>query len=406
MKKAFYNRALQGKLFRSGQAKDKIMLILGSRQSGKSTLLRYYLGKNKKSILINLQDRRERRRYEIDEGLLVREIEANETVKTILIDEIQKVPALLDDIQYLYDKAPERYRFMITGSSARQLKRHSGNLLPGRVHNFLLSPVIQAEKRASVLLPVKMGSGRRFPLRSLEDHLVYGNLPGLYHEDRKSWGETLSAYAELYIENEIRQENLVNDVGAFQRFLQLAALEAGQFVNFTKLAKAVGVAVNTLRNFYQVLEDTYVGIRLLPFSRSRKRVTKAPRFLFFDVGVRHMLAALPVNETLLSIDAGHIFEQWVLTELYYRCRFYGSGYRISTWRTASGAEADAILETPGELIPIEIKWTDSPTPRDARHLETFMDSYAKTSERAYVICRAPRKQKLTDRTTALPWNEF
>ena len=110
--------------------------------------------------------------------------------------------------------------------------------------------------------------------------------------------------------------------------------------------------------------------------------------------MRHVLAELPLDRSLLALDAGGIFEQWVLTELYYRCRYHGRNYRLSTWRTASGAEVDAILETPKELIPIEIKRTDSPSRADARYVETFMDLNELKSKRGYIICQAPRKQKL------------
>lgn len=242
--------------------------------------------------------------------------------------------------------------------------------------------------------------------RPLEDCLLYGSLPGLWHEDASSWGETLAAYSELYIENEIRQENVVQDMGAFLRFLRLAAMESGQCVNYTKLASTIGVAANTLRNFYQVLEDTYVGLRISPFARSRKRILHAPRFLIFDIGVRHVLADLPLNAAILKLGAGHVFEQWVLAELFYRCRYAGQGYRLSTWTTATGAEVDAVIETPEEVIPVEIKWTDSPTPRDAVHVETFLDLHKDIASTGYIVCRCPRKQSLTQRVTALPWNEF
>jgi len=160
-----------------------------------------------------------------------------------------------------------------------------------------------------------MKDGQRFPSRYLESYLLFGNLPGLYHEDTESWKNTLESYAELYIENEIRQENIVRDMGAFLRFLKIAALESGQFVNTTKLAKSVGVATNTVRNFYQVLEDTYVGIKILPFGRSRKRIISSPRFFIFDIGLRHILAELPINNTLLKLDPDHIFEQWVIIQI-------------------------------------------------------------------------------------------
>ena len=324
----------------------------------------------------------------------------------MFFDEIQKVPAILDDVQFLYDREPRKRRFFLTGSSCRKLKRKSANLLPGRVHTCLVSPVLQAEHRDVELLPLPMTGAQSFPRRKLEDYLILGSLPGLYHEEPDEWRKTLAAYVDLYIENEIRQEHIVEDMGAFVRFLRLAAMESGQCVNFTKLAGAVGVAVNTLRNFYQVLEDTYVGIRIKPFGRSRKRTLQAPRFLFFDLGVRHTLAELPLSDTLLKIDAGHIFEQWVLTELYYRCTCLGSEYKLSTWQTATGAEVDAVVETPDAVIPIEIKWTDRPSAQDARHVETFLRQHADTAAHGYVVCRCPNPQRLTERVTALPWDQF
>ena len=416
----YYSRLLQSRLSlpttrarakanareREKEILPKVKLVLGARQTGKSTLLGHCLPAGKRTFSLNLQDRRLRRRYEVDEGLLVRELMADEEADTVLIDEIQKVPSLLDDVQYVYDRDPYRFRFFLTGSSARQLKHRSANLLPGRVHTLPLSPVLQAEQRSCEILPLPAARGKRFPARDLEDLLVFGSLPGLYQEEQSSWVETLSAYVDLYIENEIRQENIVGDMGAFVRFLRLAALESGQCVNFTKLAGAVGVATNTLRNFYQVLEDTYVGIRIPPFGRSRKKILKAPRFLIFDLGVRHVLADLPLNDSLLKLDAGHIFEQWVLTELYYRCRYLGKQYKLSTWQTSTGAEVDGIIETPDETIPVEIKWTESPSPGDARHIEKFLALHRGFGHRGYLICRCSRKQQLTANVTAIPWNKF
>ena len=397
----YYRRAIENKLLRFPH---KIKLLLGPRQSGKTTLFNHLMPH--KTFQINLQDRRVRRRYEKDDGLLLRELEAKTRIDTIVIDEIQKVPQLFDDLQFIYDKLGGKFQIWVTGSSSRQLKRRSSNLLPGRAHHLILSPVLLAEQRNAEILPTHMPEDQRFPIRSLDDYLLYGNLPGLYHKNRESWASTLESYADLYIENEIRQENIVNDMGAFLRFLKLAALESGQFVNVSKLAKSVGIATNTLRNFYQVLEDTYVGIRVLPFGRSRKRIITAPRFLIFDVGLRHVLAELSINHTLLTLDAGHIFEQWVMMELYYRCKIYGKGYSLSTWRTRTGAEVDAIIETPEGLIPVEIKYTEKPNPSDARHIETFINLHKDMCQNGYIICRSPSRQKLTDKVTALPWTAF
>ena len=312
----------------------------------------------------------------------------------------------MEDIQFFYDENPERFNFYLTGSSARKLKTGSANMLPGRIHLFKLSPVLLAEQRDSLILPLKMKGKTRFPMRPLEEALIYGVLPGLYSETPSAWQETLTAYTELYIENEIRKENVVNDMGVFLTFLRLAALESGQTLNYSKMANAIGVALNTIRNFYQILEDTYIGLRISSFGRSRKKIVTAPRFLIFDIGMRNVLAELPLNKNLIQLDAGHLFEQFIMTELFYRCQYYGKGYKLSTWRTATGAEVDAIIETPEEVIPVEIKWTDSPSSKDIRHIETFLELHKNISHRGFIICRTNSQRQLSKKITALPWNKF
>ncbi len=401
----YCSRHLEGALF-SEISRDKVKLILGPRQSGKTTLLRHTLSTRANLLVVNLQDRRQRIKYERERSAFLQELEALPAGTTVFVDEIQKVPELFEDVQYAVDEHPGRFDFFLTGSSARKLKRGSANLLPGRTHLFALSPVLQAEQRETEILSIEMSEKRRFPMRSLEELLIYGNLPGLYHESKESWLATLFAYTELYIENEIRKENVVGDMGAFLSFLRLAALESGQTVNYSRLASVIGTSVNTVRNYYQILEDTYLGFRLTAFGRSRKKLVSAPRFLLFDTGVRNALCQLPMSQALVTMDGGHLFEQLVLTELYYRCRYHGRGHGISTWRTRTGAEVDAILETPEEHIPIEVKWTDAPNAKSIRHVDTFLDLHADTASRGYVICRVDRPRRITERITALPWDRF
>ncbi|MFA6507033.1 MAG: ATP-binding protein [Treponemataceae bacterium] len=401
----FYARFLEKDLL-AAKSKNKVKLLLGPRQSGKTTLLKHCLEGKSNIENVNLQDRRLRVKYERDSAVFLQELAALDRGTIIVVDEIQKVPAIFDDIQFTFDEDQERFDFFLTGSSARQLKKQSANLLPGRTHLFHLTPVLLAEQRDSEILPLRLPEGVAFPRRHLEDHLIFGNLPGLYNETKDSWAATITAYTELYIENEIRKESLVNDMGAFLQFLRLAALESGQIINYSKLAGAVGIAVNTVKNYYQILEDTYIGLRIPAFSRSRKKITSSPRFLIFDTGIRNALAQLPLNNSLLSLDAGHLFEQSVLIELFYRCAYHGRDFRLSTWRTATGAEVDAVIETPDEVIPIEIKWTDSPQKKDIRHLETFLDLHRPLSARAYIICRVDKPRKLSETITALPWTCF
>ena len=390
------------------ESKNKIKLLFGARQTGKSTLLKKFAGED--AVIINLQDRSERLLYERNTGELVKRLRA-EKKSRVLIDEIQKVPGLLEDIQLIYDENPDKFDFWISGSSARKLFKASANLLPGRAHNFKIFPVMYPEienNADSSILPMEgYKENKKFPAVSIENCLLYGSLPGIMLEEEKSRGKTLEAYAEVYLEEEIRKEALIKNVGHFLSFLELSAVESGQIMNLTGLSKQSGIPVSTIKTYYQALVDTYIGYWIPPFIKHpRKRLLKTPKFYYFDTGVRNALAQAPFDRRLLGVQAGPLFEQWAVSELYHRCASLGKGHKIYFWKTVSGAEVDVILETPDKIIPIEIKWTQTPDKNDTRSLETFLDLYAKYADRGFVICRTPHRQQLSRRITAIPWQEI
>lgn len=371
-----------------------------------------------KSHLVNLADSATRRGYEADPGRFVREVRTlPKKVRTVVVDEIQKAPALLDDIQGIYDADPARYEFFLTGSSARNLRRESANLLPGRAHAFRLRPVSQLERAASattqharVLRPQSLGSRPSespFPALQIERLLLLGSLPGVSLEKPAMAARTLDAYVENYLEEEVRKEAYARDLGAFSVFLKLAAIESGSQVNVSKLSTESGVPASSIKNYYQVLEDTFIGDWVRPYTRAgRKRLLTAPRFLIFDTGVRNACSDLGFESRLLELEGGRLFENWVGHELLARMAILGRGHALTFWRTVSGAEVDYVFETPREDIPIKVKWTKSPRPQDARHIETFLDLYKSRARRGFVICRCSTPQQLTDRVIALPWEQL
>ncbi len=396
---------------RKTTSRGKVRLLFGARQTGKSTLLRAVAPTN--AVVINLQDPRERMRYERTPGALASELEVRgEKRLVVCVDEIQKVPALLDDIQYLHDRFPGRFEFFVTGSSSRRLRAGAANMLPGRAHAYHLLAVIGPERAGSpmstvlpAIKPVAAGSG--FSAAAIEDLLVWGSLPGVTSEPVARRTATLTTYAEIYLEEEIRREAVVRDVGAFARFLNLAATESGRTMNLTALSQESGVPVATIRNYYQVLVDTFVGYWIMPYGHSgQKEILSTPRFLFFDLGVRNAAADVPLSRELLKTQAGPLFEHWVLLELVARAIYLGRGYQVQFWRTRHGAEVDAVVTTPKGDIPIEVKWTEKPRAADARHLERFLDTYAVRAKRGFLVCRVPRAMRLTDRVVAIPWQEL
>ena len=334
------------------------------------------------------------------------------------MDEIQKVPALLDEVQSLYDAHKSRFQIYLTGSSARRLRRYSSNLLPGRSHTFRLVPVCLWETEGpqrtewpgaepGPRLSQRGKSAAPFPAQSLERTLLLGSLPGVRTESERTAAATLSAYVENYLEEEIRREALARDMGAFSVFLKLAAAEAGQQVNLARLSTESGVPAASLKNYYQVLEDTFVGHWLRPYARrGRKRLLTTPRFLFFDTGVRNAAAGFSLDRTILATEGPRLLEQWVGLELIYRATSVGPGHEVGFWRSASGAEVDYVWQGPREDVPIEVKWTARPQPNDARHLETFLNEYGPRARRGLVVCRCERVERLTDRVLAVPWNRF
>ena len=372
--------------------RNKSVLLLGARQTGKTTLLNQI----PTDLYISLALPTVRQRFEKDLALLLGEIEALHTKKAkiplIVIDEVQKIPEIMDLAQDLIDR--KKAQFILAGSSARKLKQPGKiNLLPGRVVALKLTPLTISE------LPKDK--------KNLEELLLYGTLPEIITQSKSQDKETdLISYISTYLEEEVRAEALVRNVGSFSRFLELAASESGNIINFRKLSQEIGVAHTTIAAYYQILEDCLIAERIEPLrhTKTRRRLTALPKYLFFDLGVRRLSA----NEgtKLPAKYIGSIFEQFVGLELINSINLAAERYKIYFWRDVNGSsEVDWILDKQGEYIPIETKLTSNPTIKDAKHLQTFLAEYENT-DKAYIICTVPRKIKLHERIYALPWQEM
>ena len=257
--------------------RNKSVLLLGPRQTGKTTLISCF----KSDLFISLVPPEIRQRYEKSPGLLTGEVEALENKGVskrplVFLDEVQKVPSILDSVQDLIDR--RKANFILTGSSARKLRRGSQvNLLPGRVVALRLDPLILREAPAS----------------NLEERLLFGALPGILSVAHSEERETdLESYVTTYLEEEIRAEAVVRNLGSFGRFLEYAASESGQVVNLRKLSQEIVVSHTTINSYYQILEDCLVAERIEPITRSktRKKLTKSQKYLLFDLGVRRLAA--------------------------------------------------------------------------------------------------------------------
>ncbi len=404
--------------FLGAASRNKVRLLFGARQTGKTMLLRHALPAGE-TRHFNLQESDLRRRFEADPAVFRREVLAlPRQTKNIVVDEIQKVPALLEEVQALYDASPRARQFFLAGSSARRLRAGAANLLPGRSHAFRIHPVCRWEIEDGARLEIQPAGSQasagkakeravRFPAVSLERTLRLGSMPGVLAESRASASATLVTYVGTYLEEEIRGEALVRELGPFSVFLRLAGAESGKQVNLAKLSQESGVAASTLKTYYQVLVDTFIGHWLPPYARgARKRLLTTPRFFFFDLGVRNAAAELPLTGGVTSNEGGPLLEHWVGQELIARASYLGTSHRISFWRTSTGVEVDFVWEGPNEDVPIEVKWTERPRPEDARHLEKFLDEYPLRAKRGVLVCRCPEPQQLTERVRAIGWDRL
>jgi len=391
--------------------KPFVHIVFGARQTGKSTLIKSIIPPG--TTVFDFSDPEERGRHTQNPGEFAAVCKAlpRGTHRYVFVDEAQSVPSVFDAVQNLYDSDKERWRFILCGSSARKLRKAKANLLPGRsfLHHvqpltMMEHPFLDGDPRPLVI-PVEDEKGKddfAFPSWPLMDRLAYGSLPGIVASDEDDRKRLLRGYVALHLEEEIRREALVRDLGAFLRFLRLAAVESGNIVNHSSIAKEVGVTTSTVLSHYQLLEDMFIGFSVLPYHGSgRRTLVKSPRFIFFDTGVRNAAAGFTPSADTVLASPGPLFEQWVGAELHRRLVYLDKG-SLFYLRTHNGFEIDYIVEINGELIPIEVKWTEHPCAKDARNIAVFMSDH-ENAGRGYVVCRCPRPMELSERILAIPW---
>lgn len=315
----------------------KSLLLLGPRQVGKSSLCKLLNPK----ITFNLADESLFLEFAKDPGRLKRELNVLSKETLILVDEIQRLPSLMNTVQMIIDQSEGKFRFLLTASSARKLKRGEANLLPGRVILEHLDPFSYFEVKDHF---------------DLDRALQVGMLPEVYL-NREEGIEILSSYTETYLREEIQSEALVKNIGDYARFLDIAALTSGQWINYSKMSSDAEIPKETIRRFFSILEDTLLVFRLPPFHPKQeisRRTSQRDKFLFFDVGVRNSLLDLHFRK-ISPNQIGNVFEQWFILQVIYLNRAYQKRWHLSAYRTEAGAEVDLVIELSDHLIGIEIK---------------------------------------------------
>ncbi|MCX7977766.1 MAG: ATP-binding protein [Bdellovibrionaceae bacterium] len=319
-----YKRALQ----LAPLIKQSSYFLFGPRATGKTSLLRTQLPGVKYFDLLDTDTYDEFLRRPAALGEQIRSSD-----KVVVIDEIQRLPRLLDEVHRLIES--KKVRFLLTGSSARKLKRQQANLLGGRARELQLYPLTWKEISDFDLLR----------------YLNFGGLPLIYRS--KSPQEDLRAYVRVYLAEEIKAEALVRNFERFVRFLEVMSTVSGQEINYASIASDAGVPVRTVENHIEVLKDTLMAFELLPFTKTVKRkAVSRSKFYFFDIGVANYLAErIPFREG--STDAGLAFEHFIINEVRAYLSYNRLDKKLSYWRSGT-YEVDLIV---GKELAIEIKFT-------------------------------------------------
>ncbi len=365
--------------------------VFGPRQTGKSTLLAQKFTASK-TIYYDLLKTEEYHRLSTNPHIFREEVLARAPEVThVVIDEVQRIPDLLNEVHHLLENPGAPY-FCLSGSSARKLKRSHANLLAGRAWTCHLYPLTHKE------LADKF---------SLNKALNLGTLPSVYLADSEQEAQrTLRAYVETYLKEGIEAEALTRNFGSFLRFLTLAADNSGNIINYSTIARECGISYQTVKEYFKILEDTLIGFFLLPYARStRKRLIKHPKFYFFDTGVlRALKKTITVPLQPRTDEYGRSFEHFCLLEVIRLASYYESDYQFSFYCNSNKAEVDLVVETPKkEIFAIEIKASEQPQSDSFRGLKSFKE----LCPRAVLLCasRAPHRRQLED-VAVLPWQDI
>ncbi len=356
--------------------------LWGPRQTGKSTLIRTMFPRARRYDLL-LADVY---RALIDRPELIREeclaagLDGDSQADPIVIDEVQRIPELLNEVHWLVED--RGLRFLLCGSSARKLKRGGGNLLGGRAVRYQLHPLVSAE----------------IPDFSLEKALNAGMLPRHYLSTRPR--RLIQAYVGDYLREEIAAEALTRNIPAFSRFLEVAALSNGELINYNTIASECGVSAPTAKGYFQILEDTLIGSFVPAFrKRAKRRVIGAPRFYFFDIGVvAHLTGRGRVQPG--SELFGRAFEHYIYMEVSAYASYSGVFFPISFWRTTTGHEVDLIF---GD-VALEVKSTPRIQDRHLKGIRAFKEEFKMAQY--IVVSREAAPRQTADGILILPWRDF
>lgn len=366
--------------------------MFGARGTGKSTFLRGFFEGHDSHWIDLLEPELEALYSQHPSRLkqeLLEKLGARSPIRWVILDEIQKAPKLLDVVHQLIESTP--LKFALTGSSARKLKRGGANLLAGRAFLNTLYPLTSPEL------------GGQF---GLTEYLKWGGLPKIYSFSSDVEKQTyLKTYVYSYLKEEIVSEQIVRRLDPFRRFLEIAAQGNGEILNYTNIARDVGVDTKTVQSYYQILEDTLIGFFLQPYHKSvRKQQRHAPKFYLFDLGVKRALdGTLALDLPPNTYGFGKAFEHFIIGECHRLNDYLRKDYRFYYLRTQNQLEVDLIIERPGlSTAIVEIKSSAQVDERDTKTIRLFLDDMKPAD--GFCLSLDPTPKQI-DGVRCLPWQK-
>jgi predicted AAA+ superfamily ATPase len=375
--------------------KNYSFFLFGPRQVGKSSIIQHRFP-DESTMIFNLLDYALLRQLTRNPQSFKESIDSrSKKISHVIVDEVQKLPWILDEVHRIIETSKNPPFFILTGSSARKLKKSGVNMLGGRAIEKFLFPLTYIE--------LKQNPYKEFCLNQV---LERGSLPLVYLSDSEKLAkQILKAYVNTYIKEEIKEEALVRNLDAFSDFLLFASEENGNLLNYANIASDVGVSANTIKEYYRILEDTLMGFTLQPIKKSiRQRITKSPKFYFFDTGIPRALSEkLSTPLIKATKDYGRAFEHWLIKEIIHSSRTLDLDYKFSFYRVDENIEVDLIIEKPnGEILAIEIKSKNNLQVKDLKGLKSFAEIFPK----AKLICASQITHPITyGEIRVLPWNQ-
>lgn len=369
---------------------DLPIILLGPRQTGKSTYLKMLL-EEKKHFYVDLLDNDLFRKYQLNPEQLKKDIAyqiKTENVAYIIIDEIQKIPELLDVVHALLEKKPP-CQFILSGSSARKLKKHHANLLGGRAVLTRMFPFVFLEVQDQF---------------NLDQILQYGSICGIFDESNENKILKLRTYIETYIKDEVLAEGLLRKLPPFYRFMDLIGQFATEIVNFSNIGREAHTSEHTIKSYFQILEETFIGYFLPSFDVSIKRsMSLHPKFYLFDNGVTNAICQR-LRDPLAPNIKGKLFEQWIINEIHAHLSYQNKERSLYFWRTTGGHEVDLLVtKSHKPILGIEIKLKEQLNKKDFSGILKLKEDYPHLPTWIVANVSAPYENEGIE---ILPWRYF